>query len=668
MFKILASAFSRLIAAVTSPFRMIIIRIQRMLNINLITAKLIAPLTKKVRSLVTLKPQTRSDYFVVGKWWIYKKLFLTIILVICAGVFIFFTMFAGDLPKAMPTAEAVVTDVEFRYDSMELKDFSGVARILAADGKVVYVGDIEKGVVKGNGTLWDRAGKLAYKGAFDQNTYSGKGVSYYASSKKKYEGDWAENKFNGEGKFYGEGEVLLYEGQFKDGEYDGIGKSYSAQGIVLYEGSFSRNQRHGIGTAYYDDGTLQYSGNFYRGVAQGAGSLYSSAGKLLYNGDMYGGQVNYRSLLNSTFADVKDAFSETPRVFYTDNECVFVYEQMGIIITADCRIRVDTWEKNPTDGGDDNYFYMPGDYAAPQPGQNQEPVISYPGEEEAPVYQDPGYVGQTEPALPTFPDSSQQSSQSSAPETYIPQTPVQNEEQAETSREYSPGDVTGSYEPLSIRPKTVWNLQPMAASSMPEITPVSWYVASDAQTSGSSSQPQQSSEESPRVVEEDSLPEGTRIENGLVIYPDSQTSGGNQSQVNPYPDFVEKNQTIYYEIDTNIWQPEQALEADKVQIKKVTVFTGNIGSIPTEAVKVDDNPPLSVEDCVAIDFIRQKAPTAYSDVRFQANTQNRLFVKISDINFATSINSQAYRVGDLIYRYSYDETGGASPLYFSVER
>ena len=81
MLKLLLSVFKRLITAVTSPFRMMIVRFQRLFNINILTAKLIPLLTKKVRALITLKPQSQKDYFSVGRYWVYKKLMLTVVFV-----------------------------------------------------------------------------------------------------------------------------------------------------------------------------------------------------------------------------------------------------------------------------------------------------------------------------------------------------------------------------------------------------------------------------------------------------------------------------------------------------------------------------------------------------------------------------------------------------------
>ncbi|MEG1971949.1 MAG: hypothetical protein RR315_02225, partial [Oscillospiraceae bacterium] len=326
MFKLIQSIFKRVITAVTSPFRMMIVRVQRMFNINVITAKLISPLTKKVRELITLRPQSKEDYYIFGKHWVYKKLFLTIILVVCAGVLIYFNMFAAPLPAVGPAA-AVTTAVSFRYNDMALREFSGVANICAADSKVIYTGDIEGGICKGVGSLYDHGGKLLYTGMFDQNKYNGKGISYYPSGKVKYEGEFVDNLYQGTGSEYSTLGVLQYVGDFKAGVYSGSGKSYADKDILLYEGNFSNGKYHGDGVLYYKDGTTKYEGTFFQGMMQGKGIIYDKTGKVLYTGDVYENGINYRSLIHSTLADIETAFAETPRIFYTDTDSAFVYEQ-----------------------------------------------------------------------------------------------------------------------------------------------------------------------------------------------------------------------------------------------------------------------------------------------------------------------------------------------------
>ena len=93
--------------------RLLVVRTPRLFNVKVLTAKLIPTLTKKVKSLITLRPQSPKDYFSVGRYWVYKKLLLTLVLVACAGVFIYFTMFASPLPATPAQPEQVLTTVTF---------------------------------------------------------------------------------------------------------------------------------------------------------------------------------------------------------------------------------------------------------------------------------------------------------------------------------------------------------------------------------------------------------------------------------------------------------------------------------------------------------------------------------------------------------------------------
>lgn len=599
MFKLLASVFKRIVTAVTNPFRVLLVRIQRAFNINVITAKLIPHLTKKVKELITLKPQSRNDYFVIGRWWVYKKLFLTIILALCAGVFIYFNMFASKLPAAVTAPVSVTTDVTYDYNDMELQKFSGVANIRAADGKVVYTGDIQDGVCEGNGTLWNREGKLLYKGGFSQNQYSGKGISYYPDGTVKYEGEWAANLYEGEGRLYSPEGKLMYEGNFSNGKYEGKGKVY-ADNKLLYEGEFSSGLYHGQGTSYYDDGVIHYKGEFYLGKPQGVGQLYSPSGKLLYTGDMQNGEINYRSLVYSNYADIRKAFAETPRIFYSDTESAFVFEQAGVIITLDCRVKVDTWEKPTQEDDNQKYYYMPGENGSYSTDTSSAAWYSY----------------------DTFAVGTSASGNGVPASALYLQAPIQ-------------------------------------------ITPMAWYVVDSSSSSSSSSQSSSSSSSSSSSTQSSS---SSSSSDSSSESPNTVPDSSSESSTATTPDFIEKNQTLYFEIDPNVWQSEKELEAEKIQVKKVTVFSGFSLNLAANAVEYTDNLPPSIEDCVAIDFIRQKQPTAFAQISFEMDRTNRLFMYLYNINNAARIERRVYLVNDLTYRYCYQKPEDTTPMYFSVER
>lgn len=626
MFQLLGSFFKRLTTIVTTPFRLAIVKIQRLFNVNIISAKLISPLRKTIKKLITLKPESRTDYVVVGKWWVYKKLFLTIILVICAGVFIYFNMFASKLPAAMPTAAAVKTDVTFDYNDMALRDFTGVANIRASDGSVVYTGDVAAGVCTGTGILWSREGKLLYEGQFAQNRYSGQGTSYYPSGKKRYEGNWENNLYNGAGKLYADNGALIYDGGMKDGLYDGEGKAYSDTGVLLYEGSYAAGLYHGVGTSYYNDGTTHYIGEFLSGMAQGKGQLYDYSGKLLYTGYMHEGQMNYRALVNGSYADILNAFEEHPRVFYTDNECAFAFEQAGVIVTVDCRVQVDVWEKNAA-AEDQRDYYMPGDaWGQPAQGAYQEGGDSW--------YRDEGAAPRE-----VYPDELYPEESNWEEESYWEEESQNGEQVVEVVARPLGG--------LSIQHAVV-------GSSKPEIRPVDWYMVDETSPDESES------------AGDSSQSRGEGESSGLEIHPDSEQSFGGAAGTRP--DFIQKDLTLYFEIDKNVWRSEPELDASKIAVKKITVFSGNLSPVAEDAVEFSENAQPFIEDCVAIDFIRQRQPTAFPQVMFEADRQNKLFVPIVNINFANQIYRKTYLMNDVTYRYAYNQAEDTAPLYFSVER
>lgn len=596
LFKLLLSAFKRLTTAITGPFRMMIVRVQRMFNVNIITAKLIAPLTKKVKSLITLRPQSRADYYSIGRYWVYKKLFLTLILALCAGVFLYFIMFAPKLPAQPAQPVAVRTSVTFAYDDMKLSDFTGVANIQAADGRTVFTGEIDSGVCSGSGVLYTRDGKLLYEGEFDRNQYNGKGVQYYADGAVRYEGEFADNLYSGAGKLYDGRGALIYDGTFRAGLYDGEGKLYGESGLLLYEGAFVKGEYHGAGVSYYSDGTVQYKGEFFGGKPQGTGTLYSAAGKELYTGPMHGGEINYRALVNATLAEVEEAFTETPKVYYDDRDSCFVFEQAGVILSTDCRVRVDVWEKpRSVEEQASEYYYLP-DGTVYQPPLVQEEIQG---------------MSAGRPAAPA---------------------------------------------------------KPSGGGAL--FSPMAWFVPDDAPSSSSSRDEDATMEDlmNDLIERMDELanaagnpPESSASEDEPPAVEVPQQPGGETGM----PDFVEKNISLYFEIDKDVWQSEAELDKSKVLVNKVTVMRP--GAPIEGAEPYDDSLPPSIEDCVAIDFARQQQPTVFSNILFEMDKQNKLFVRLKNISYAERIVRRCYDWDGMTYRYCYQLDNRDAVMYYSIE-
>ncbi|MEG1774239.1 MAG: hypothetical protein RR320_05240, partial [Oscillospiraceae bacterium] len=343
-------------------------------------------------------------------------------------------------------------------------------------------------------------------------------------------------------------------------------------------------------------------------------------GKTLYTGDVYDNAINYRSLVHSTLADLEAAFAETPRIFYTDTDSAFVYEQAGVIVTTSCRVLVDTWEKPGNGAGDGTMYLMP-DETMPVPGVVPPSVV-------------PPQVLTLEPASLLMPA-------------------VAGGQPALRSLSQQPQQAPSHA------------MQRTAGGGALAVVPMAWYVADGAGNAQYGDDSAGSGAGLTNTPSASSAPSGGTTDGTASAAPEISVVLPEPDEKRP--DFVQKSDTLYFEIDKNVWQSEAELDRSKVQIQKITVFASDQSGPPKGAVEFPDNIPPSMEDCVAIDFIRQLVPTAFSQVMFEMDNQNHLFVKLSNINFAAAIRGRSYLSDDLTYRYCYSANGDA-PLFFSLER
>lgn len=355
--KLIQNVFFRLKAAAMNPFRRIIKRMKQIFNVNMLSAKLLQPLNKKIKQIFNVKPKSKEDYVSLGIFWISRKLIYFIIFAACAGVFIFFTTFAKPVEDTV-TATNLITTVYFDYDDLALTEFSGKANIRAANGEVVYTGDVAAGVCTGSGTLWNQDGMMVYKGDFKNNDFSGSGTLYYPDKKVLYKGNFENNNFSGLGVSYYQDGTVEYEGEFENGVYSGEGSKYDQEGNVVYTGLFENGKYNGLGTLYYENGTKKYEGEFSLGNQQGNGTLYSVTGKQLFKGSFVRNQIQYESLLNVTMADILSMCDEIPKVYFSRNSTCFLFEGLGIAVNANC---ITTMRKKDSDTDQGNGWYLPGE-------------------------------------------------------------------------------------------------------------------------------------------------------------------------------------------------------------------------------------------------------------------------------------------------------------------
>ena len=150
----------------------------------------------------------------------------------------------------------------------------------------------------------------------------------------------------------------MYTGSFENGSYNGEGIAYNEEGSLIYEGNFQAGNYHGNGTLYYANGIKKYEGEFYQGKEQGQGSSYSNTGKRLFTGLFARNEIHYESLLGITLEDALAMFGETPVVYYSEVDTVFLFEGAHVALKGDCMVQL---MRNNTALSVDDDWYMPGE-------------------------------------------------------------------------------------------------------------------------------------------------------------------------------------------------------------------------------------------------------------------------------------------------------------------
>ena len=272
-------------------------------------------------------PTGPSDYVETGRLFISKALIIRILLgFVALGLIVYFLVWPFVLSRFLTA--------RFYEKDKRVADWSGRVIVYSDEKKTVplYAGRLEKGVLQGEGRLYDSEGVLTYEGQLRDGERSGSGKEYengvlvyegqlssgrydgygtrYDGGFVSYKGQYADGERSGNGTEYRYG-LLRYEGQFLDDLYEGRGKLYENSGLI-YDGSFSAGVPDGTGTAWrngqllydgqyakgeyegrgklYENGVLAYDGAFHAGVPDGTGASYYPNGRIAYQGQYLSGK------------------------------------------------------------------------------------------------------------------------------------------------------------------------------------------------------------------------------------------------------------------------------------------------------------------------------------------------------------------------------------------
>lgn len=183
----------------------------------------------------SVKPRDKDDYFTVWKWLVSRRLVITLLIII-GVVSVYYVTTVN--PVFQRESDGIKS---YSYNSVPLRFAKGKVKIKAKSGYVAYIGNVAKGQVKGDGTLYNKDGGLVYTGAFAQNQYNGNGTLYYPEGLVCYEGEFKDNQYNGTGTLYRRNGSKEYTGDFKNGMKDGEGILYNVGSNQVFSGNFSKD-------------------------------------------------------------------------------------------------------------------------------------------------------------------------------------------------------------------------------------------------------------------------------------------------------------------------------------------------------------------------------------------------------------------------------------------
>ncbi|TLS53964.1 hypothetical protein FE782_01030 [Paenibacillus antri] len=275
-------------------------------------------LKKKFKEILGQKEITKASYVPIGNYYVSKKLIVIVVIVILALYFLIFIKPPKFVNKLLARKPAVTVAQDGTAAA-----YTGAAKLYAADGSLLFEGELAEGLYQGPGKLfepdgsvlqegtfekgqllqgsaYDSEGVLLYAGSFAAGMYSGQGTSYYPNGAVRYQGEFQAGMPSGQGRLFDEAGVLLYEGAFANGAYAGEGTEYDGAGNIRYQGAFLAGKYNGAGKLLTVGGVVRYEGMFSNGLPTGQGVMYYPNGGKQYEGAFAAGEYSGEGRLFAT--------------------------------------------------------------------------------------------------------------------------------------------------------------------------------------------------------------------------------------------------------------------------------------------------------------------------------------------------------------------------------
>lgn len=242
-----------------------------------------------IKKLAALRPKDEEDYCRFLRWKISRPLIHRMLL-------LFFGLSAAYLFLSRPAdfMGSMRSDPVYQYDSLALKFCKGKVEIRARSGYTAYIGNVERGIVKGDGTLYDSEGRKVYQGEFEKNLYEGQGTQYWPNGSRQYEGAFEEGMRNGEGVLYNENGNEVFTGNFWADTvlYEELVGKKTAELSEIYQGDRTVYQQQGEMFVFMEDIDAVYHAKDGSGTLEGD---WMSTGVYVLRSDFPSGEESLES-------------------------------------------------------------------------------------------------------------------------------------------------------------------------------------------------------------------------------------------------------------------------------------------------------------------------------------------------------------------------------------
>lgn len=439
--------------------------------------------------------------------------------------------------------------------------------------------------------------------------YTGKANIRAANDSVVYTGDIKSGVCEGTGILYNQSGVLVYEGNFSNNSFNGHGKSYAQDGSVRYEGEYVDNLYEGKGTLYYPSGQIQYTGEFAGGFYSGSGFLYAETGELIYEGSFQNGLYHGDGVL-----------------YYEDGDRK--YEGQFVMGQPQGTGTLYTGAGRPYYTG----IVADGDIA-------YESLISLSLQEIGEMFYESPTVYYTLDSTCYVYEAAQ-----IALELDCVVRIITNEILEEDSSGTNEGN--------------------------------GWYLPEDAGDAvildTSQSSETDSSSKTDDSTTEDTNNQGNSENEALIASLNQLVDKINAAQEQAVDEdmpteFITEEQKIYYYVNNSEWVAEADMDMGSVKVDGVIVFKADLKSpFKEETEYIAANGITELMDCIAIQKIRKRTPTAFSNITFEEINRNYRYTYVKNINYAQAIYEELIDTEDFSYQLCYQVDDAGKLYYYKI--